>query len=243
MNETRYFLLWLMPPILQNIIFIWLIENDDLIQTPLLDQGISLFIQNAISLLFAIFFTVLILALGMDFCKKIGARLLLLRSDYSVKDDIIKPALLVGLVVSGILFAIDLFYPLSNPYAFVVIQGGQQFFYRLANNLLSVISYGINVFLFWFAGIALLIRKILKNTSRDSAMYASIIFISLIWNIGMRAWGLGASPINIDLVVQSGVSIILGVLFWKKGFETAVLCHLIIVFIVQMAALAIHFLH
>ena len=237
MNETRYFLLWLTPSILQNIIFIWLMQyaNPSPSQT-LMDSGVSLFIQMLVTSLFALFFTVLILALGMDFAKKIGARLLLLRDDYSVKNDIIKPALVAGLIVSGIILAINLFYPLSSPfYSFVILSGWQQYILRLLNNMLSVISYDIGFLLVWVCGLSLLIRSIFKNISTNRLVYGSIVFVSFMRHLfTMIIRFMSTAVFAIDPIVNFGVDMVLGVLFWKKGFETTVLCHLIIVFIVQI---------
>ena len=212
-----------------------------------------------ISSLFALFFTVLILALGMDFAKKIGARLLLLRGDYDFKNDILKPACITGIIVSAIVIIINMIMPLTDPiYSFFPVESTQQFILRMLSNLFSVISYNISFLLVWVCGLGLLIRSIFKNTPTNTIMYISIVmmaFLRHLLSMLIRFMSIAilyiepqmqiaSTPIvSIDPIIRFGIDVVLGILFWKKGFETAVLCHLIIVFIVQMATLVMHFLH
>lgn len=181
----------------------------------------------------SIIFQGFILTMGLDFAQKIGARLLLLNDDYYFKKDILKPAMIVGIVVSCIVCAINIAWPLE---LFSSLGETAVFFNRTLVSLLRFVVYDINLLLFWMAGLALLIKKITKSDAMDLVVYTSIALVAFLGNMASPIWQFGIMAFAVGPMVRCGIDVVLGVLFWKKGFETAVLCHLVIVLIFYLVA-------
>ncbi len=230
MTKVRYFISILCLVFLPAIML--MIVNRNAIVAVHPDEILPI-VGVLVSLSFSLFIFSFVLAAGMDFTEKIGARLLLLQENYNVKKDILKPALIAGIAVAVILlmlrtrFHFELITYLEESTGF--------YFYKRVGILLSVIHYDVRILLFWMAGCALFIKKLTRSASMDAIMYLSIILISFLFNMGSPIWNLGLTAIPLGEAVRCGIDIVLGVLFWKKGFETAVLCHLIITFIFYAA--------
>jgi hypothetical protein len=180
-----------------------------------------------------IIFQGFILTMSLDFAQKIGARLLLLNDDYYFKKDILKPAMIVGILVSCIICAINIIWPLE---LFSSLGEMAVFFNRTLGSLLLFVVYDINLLLFWMAGLALLIKKITKSDAMDLIVYTSIALVAFLGNMSSPIWHFGIMAFAIGPMVRCRIDVVLGVLFWKKGFETAVLCHFIIVLIFYLIA-------
>ena len=185
----------------------------------------------------------LMLFFGIYFAQKIGARLLLLDRQYDFMNDIFKPAALVGILYSGIVFiaharvgilgegVAGLIVPgrLFSLYLFSFVQETGLFFifYELSLQVFSAINTDALWLLFGVAGIALLLKTIIGGMSISRAMLISV-FICAFLSHFLVIWSYGFLMIP---VLESIRLLLLGLLFWKKGFETAIFSHLIMVFI------------
>lgn len=248
-NEKRYFVFWLMldsllPLILGTIQFLDSVSANNVMKTEsltmseLMEQPLSLFITGLLSAFVILLFSAITLAIGMYFAEKIGAKLLLLQGNYDLKKDILKPALIVGIAVSCIVFVVYMISPFE---LFSFFEKYSYFsFYTTLVVPITVIKHDIRLLLFWIAGVGLLIKRVTRSSSMDLIMYASIVLIAFLVNMSSPMWHFGTSLIFsspmlvVGPVIRCGIDIVLGMLFWKKGFETAVLCHLIITFIFYM---------
>lgn len=269
MNEKRYFIFWLVldnlfPIFLFMIAFLsslrgYLVSDFESLSASdeLIKSLSSVFIISSVltrgvfDVAIVLLFSAIILAAGIDFAKKIGAKLLLLQDGYNLKNDIIKPACLVGIPLSSIAVVankISSFELLS-----FFEKSSYSSFHKILIVPFLVITHDIRLLLFFIAGIALLIRTITRSSSIDMIRSASIDMIvevsigvvsffyhmtSPIWLSGTRF--IRSNPILfMGPIINCGIGIALGILFWKKGFETAVLCHLIIALIFYSAALVL----
>ncbi len=167
--------------------------------------------------------------MGVRFAQKIGAKLLFLDGHYNFIQDILKPALFVGVLGAGAVLIINAVIPLAGAYPYIL-------FYKPLFSLVSVINYDVFLFLFCLCGFALLIKKITKNSSMTIIEYASVVLVALLQNGIWWIWQFGTAAFPIDPFVYFGLDVLLGTLFWKKGFETTVLCHLIIATILYVIA-------
>lgn len=161
------------------------------------------------------------LSLGMDFSQKIGMRFLLLDTTVRWNRDFFKPAMLVGVLYASAVLVVNALMPLG-----VFSHPQSRSFFGLFDKLFSVISYDAFMLLFLISGLALLLKKIGKNISLSVMVPVSIILISLMdsnkidlwWRYGMATF-----------MLKCSMTSLLGLLFWRKGFETALLCHIIVV--------------
>lgn len=230
MTKVRYFISILCAAFLP-VIMLMIVNRDEIVAVHA-DEILPI-VGVLAGLAISLFIFSFVLAAGMDFAERIGARLLLLQENYNVKKDILMPGLIAGIAVAAVLlmlrtrFHFELFADLETNADF--------YFYKRVVVLLSVIKYDVSTLLFWMAGCALFIKKLTRSAAMDAIMYVSIILISLLFNMGSPIWNFGLVAIPVGEAVRCGIDILLGVLFWKKGFETAVLCHLIITFIFYAA--------
>jgi hypothetical protein len=246
MNEKRYFIFWLILGSLLKLILvvIWVLDRVNannmgnvgtLTASELMEQPVSVLISGLVGIALVLLISTIILALGMDFAKKIGVKFLLLQENHDLKKDILYPAIIAGVAVSCIVIVASVISPFE---LFSFFETESYFFsYKTLMILLATIQYDIRLLLFWISGLALLIKKVTRSASMDTIMYTSIVLIALLFNMSSPMWNLGTSLIlsNPMLVfgpaMRCGIDIMLGTLFWKKGFEVAVLCHVIIVFL------------
>ena len=182
---------------------------------------------------YSLFISSFVLAIGMYFAEKIGAQFVLLQEHYDVKKDILKPALVVGVATSCILCVIHMISPFD---LFVFEKEVSHFFYKQIIILSRIIPGDVSQLLFWMSGLALLIKTITRSAAMNVIMYASIVLIALLFDTGTLIWNFGITGITLDAAMACAVSIVIGVLFWRKGFEAAVLCHMIIAAIFYMVA-------
>ncbi len=233
MTKERYFisiLCLVYPPII-----ILLIANiDDFVGE--FPDAVSPVALGLVSLAISVFIFSFMLAAGMYFAEKIGARLLLLQENYNVKKDILKPALIIGVAISVILLMMRMIFPFD---LFAGLEGNIHSSYKKLAAAFAVIQYDVRTLLFWMSGCALLIKTLTRSKAMDAIMYTSIVLIAFLFNIGQPIWNFGVAIIAVGAVVRCGIDIMLGVLFWKKGFEVAVLCHMIIALILYLIAPAV----
>jgi len=180
-----------------------------------------------------IMFRGFLVTIGLYFAERIGAPFLLLNDNYDLKKDILKPAIIVGTVVSCIVVAIDT----ASPFELFSFPGELPGpFYGTLISLVNCIVYDVNLLLLWIAGLALLIKKVTNNADMDLIVYTSIVLIAFLFNMSSPIWHFGITAFIIGPMIRSGIDVVLGVLFWKKGFETAVLCHLVMILIFYLIA-------
>jgi hypothetical protein len=161
----------------------------------------------------------LMISFGIDFAQKVGLRLLFLEGNFRFGRDILKPAILVSsfyictwLVIKILTFSVLL---IKSP---------------LDSVLLKLFFYDTCLFLFGLSGCALLLKKIGKKIPMSIIMPVSIFLVAFLYNWGCAMFlggGLVIGKFRI-LIANFFCDILLGMLFWRKGFETAVLCHVFI---------------
>jgi hypothetical protein len=244
MSEKRYFIFWLIVGSLFPLIgiavqfFLSIGANNAMNATTmsgLEEHPVSILIIGVFGVALSLLFSAIALALGMDFAKRIGAKLLLLHEHYDLKKDILYPATITSVAVSCIVIVANMISPFE---LFTFFEGySYSFLTKMLTALFTVIKYDIQLLLLWISGLAVLIKMVTRSKSTDLVMYVSIVLIAFLFNLGSSIWHLGAglvlsSPMLVfGPAMRCGIDVVLGVLFWKKGFETAVLCHLIIVFL------------
>ena len=200
-----------------------------------LPQGMgSQLLQIVIFSIFSMIIVGMQVELGMYFAQAVGAPLLLLQRDFRLKEDILKPAIVVGGVCGFVLLfanqfvSIDLFpeYFFKN---FFHNKYSHFFSYKMLIYVLGSVADSTALLLLFISGLGLLISSIAKNISINLVMLISILLYSLLSSMH-QVFFATAGISMISLGIRMCLDIIRAVIFWKKGFETAVLCHLIIVF-------------
>ena len=177
------------------------------------------------------------LSLGIDFAKKVDAKLLLLDGHYSFMKDIFNPAVVVGALYAGAVLIVNAVLPSPSLSVFFYEHSGV-LFYKSFFSVFSILGYDVSMFLFSLCGIALLIKKITKNISVTAIDHVSVVLVAVLHNIVPWLWKFG-TVFMIDPIIGFATDMVLGVLFWKKGFETAVLCHFVIAIILYAIAPAV----
>jgi len=197
-----------------------------------------------------ILFNGFVIAAGLDFSQKIGARLLFLTEQFDFKKDIFKPAVLAAIAYSGACLLahglsikyMGIDYPWLYLFSNLEINWFTSMLMVISFRLFEVINEDIWLLLLGVSGVALLVKKIISHISASRAMLVSIFLCSFLSVIFHVIWKHGFSmQAIVPSVEMIGQTMLLGLLFWKKGFETAVLCHLIIVFILYLVAPAVVF--
>lgn len=179
---------------------------------------------------FAIAMHTVALVMGFYFAQQIGARLLFLQEDYDFKDDVLKPALLAGSLYVTVALLINTIMPLGELYfdfsSYVDI--AESFF----NTIFYKIRFDLFGLLFGLCGSVFAIKKIAKDVSLSVIMSICIVVISvlpvsvLLFDCFGR-FGCAASQF-MGLSFGISNSLLLGILFWKKGLETAMLYEVIV---------------
>jgi hypothetical protein len=234
MDKKQYFWLWWALASLTPVISVVLVL------TGIISVGLAVSpIMLLILCIWAISFDGFILTMGLHFAQKIGAHLLFLNGHYNCKKDILMPALVMGVVAACTGLAINAVVPVTTIRLFFDAPS-YDFLYQALPNIFSAFGYGIFVLLFSVAGFALLIKKVTKNASLSILMPVSIILVTFLRNVVPLIWTFGTAVAVVDpyinCAVACSIDVLLGMLFWKKGFEIAVLCHLVMSFIFYIVA-------
>jgi hypothetical protein len=178
----------------------------------------------------------LALFFGMKLAKKVGAQFLLLNKRSNLKQDLFKPAIFFGIICALTLLLVDFILP-HTPLNLWFILTHTPLLHGLLGACFGVINQDVILCLIWICGIALILKKIFKQTAMNVLVPASIIISALIFGavhvpIFVHNF-LPETPLLIFKVMIlnfiSGATF--GMLFWKKGFETAVFAHFITDFI------------
>lgn len=233
MNKKNYFyFLWALSSITSTIPVVLIFMGVLPIGQMIPPIGVVL----ALALL-GITFDGFMVTMGIYFAQKIGARLLFLDGNYDYKKDILQPAIVTGVAISSMILIINAV--LSN-YSFFEKYSGVKFYIPL-QDMIAVLNSDIFLLLCLVSGLALLIKKITKTSSVSVMFMGGIIVTVLLRNVFPLMWLFGTAIdafnlLVINALIAIGIESALGVLFWKKGFETAVLYHFIIVLVFYLIA-------
>ena len=160
--------------------------------------------------------------IGIYLAQKIGLRLLLLENQYSFHKDIFMPAIVTASAYSALVLLVNKFIPIASL---------NFFSWNFLRYLTFALRFDIPILLFGLTLIAFIIKKIAQNASLSFIMPISIILLSLLIHaaplIACLFFDCGLEKV-IDLLYTPFTTAVLGVLFWKKGFEAALLCSIII---------------
>jgi hypothetical protein len=168
------------------------------------------------------------LFLGMDFASKIGMRFLLLEKHVDWGRDLFKPAVVVSVVYVLVVLVVDPFISLGK---FYLPQNRSVL--ALLMKLFSAISADVIMLLFLLSGLALFLKKIGKNISLSIIMLMSIVLIALISGLSIDLWWrFGVTTFMFKIIM----SLALGGIFWRKGLEAELLCHIIVVIMLYAIA-------
>jgi hypothetical protein len=243
---------------------LWAISSIGIVVTSVLifliisptEQEVPLKLYMIVAVLLGVFVYGFCITMGLYFSQKIGARLLFLEGHFDWKKDIIKPAALVAVIYSVMavlanLLLMKFFEGASDVEELPLLVERQNLllgssFSISMTGLLSafsgmwiriseVINADIVSLLFVLSGIALLEKKIFRDMSTSRAMLMAIAWVAIFASLkGIRVHGF--SMLLIVSIIEMIRQVLLGLLFRKKGFETAVLCHILIVSIIYAAS-------
>ncbi len=189
--------------------------------------------------LFSIVMHTCALLLGLCCAQKIGAKLLFLDGDYNFKKDILKPAVIAGVIFAGIFLANVLRSDSFLNYVYGLSFGGvfewfiDKLFYSLRMDLFTL--------LFGICGLAFIIKKVAKNVAISSIIPISIglmtivPYLPLLFDCIMRGFSSNI-PFLISSLWKSAEWLLIALLFWKKGLEAALACEMVIVTIIYLIA-------
>ncbi len=178
------------------------------------------------------------LLVGLYYALKIDAKLLFLDENYNFKNDIIKPA-----VITGVIFAVLFLANALRSGVFLNYVQDPSFgvFELFINKLFYSLRTHLMMLLFGVCGLALLIKKVTKDVAMSIIMPISIgsmtiaPYVPVLYDSIMRGFSPNTSFLTSSLLA-SVHWLLIAVLFWKKGLETALLCDAVIVSIVYLIA-------
>jgi hypothetical protein len=236
MNEkTYYLLLWILSiigsfaviPFVQHVALF--LGNQPIELTPLIIFA-TIFESMILNALF--------IFLGTKFSKKLDIKFLLLNKHIHYVQDILRPGVISGIVCALLMLIADRLIP-----------GLTLTLYSLGTNtppligllaLIEVIKQQIFLNLFCLSGIALLLKTFFKSAKMSLLMWVSIIGVSLLFGIAhIPTFVQEITPFTPILIFRilllntiSGTTF--GLLFWKKGFEVAIVSHFTVDFILYV---------
>ena len=174
---------------------------------------------------------------GLRFAEKLGIRFLFLDKNTNYINDLIKPGLFAGIGCALTMLIVDKLLPLSS-LSLNALAKSTRPFYGLLAALFGVVNQEVLLCLLGISGIALLLKKLFKNLSMASIIWASILLASFLFGLShiptfIHAISISASSTITRIVILNLISgTTFGLLFWRKGFETAVFAHFIVDFII-----------
>lgn len=175
---------------------------------------------------------------GIYFAQKIGVRFLLLEERYDFVRDTFKPAVFVGVVYAGAALVINALMPIVAINLFSNISP-----IEFLSMVLSLIRFDLMILLFCVSGIAFIIKKLAKKAPLSVVMPICGGLVGILPHAALLIlFMVGSYPLDHDLrsfvVIDSLFDVVTYVLltrlFWKKGLETAILCHVVIIAILRM---------
>jgi len=231
----------------QYFIFLWILGAISTIAVYPFSQVVALLTGNSLMdieltnttiMVFLLEGTVvhgIVLFFGMKFADKIGAKFLLMRSGVSWMADLFRPAIIGGILCSATVLLVDYLLPISSLTLGSLIMQTPPL-YGLLAVAGGVVSQEVLLCLLIISGIALLFKKLFKTADMNTVMPISIGISAFLFGVMHLPTFINIMDIgNADLVLVVRVIMLniitgttFGMLFWKKGFETAVLAHLIV---------------
>ncbi len=174
---------------------------------------------------------------GLRFAEKIGIRFLFLDKNTDYINDFFKPAIFAGIGCALSMLIIDRLLPLSS-LSLTALAKFTPPLYGLMAAIFGVINQGSLLCLLGISGIALLLQKLYKNIGMPFIIAISIFFAALLFGLAhiptfMQAISISGLSVVARIVILNLISgITFGILFWCKGFETAVFAHFVVDFII-----------
>lgn len=176
----------------------------------------------------------LILFFGLRFAEKIGIRFLLLEANVHYWDDLIKPSLFAGVGCASFMFIVDALLP-SSSFTLSALAQSVAPLHGFLTAVFGVLNQEVILCLFGVSGIALLLKRVFENErSRSLIMVMSIVIAALLFGlfhlpVFLHAVATLGFPLIIRIMLLNLISgVTFGLIFWRKGFETAVLTHCIV---------------
>jgi hypothetical protein len=238
-NKKQYFmLLWALGSVTEVL---------HAVGVSLSSEGFPVILIILVSAAFGISIYGFILTMGLHFAQKIDAKLLFLEENYNFKNDIVKPAIIAGVIFAGVFLAnllrsdvfLNYVHDLSSGGTFGATFGGT--FEWFINKLFNSLRTDLMMLLFGLCGLVFLMKKIAKNAAVSTIMPISIglmiiaPYVPVLYDSIIR----GFSP-NITFLISSLFAsaqwLLIALLFWKKGLETALTCEVVIASIIYLIA-------
>ena len=234
MTKKQYFmLLWAVSSIASIITVVTMLMKDEI--PPIMPPIPLIVVVSAIG---GICIYGFFLSLGMDFANKIGLRFLLLDVNTDWYKDFLRPAIVIGTLYSCLLLVINVFTSPLFTFSVYHFLSWNIIFYKAMENVFNVIAEDAFAILFVFSGVALLIKKVVKNASMFIIIPAAIICIIMVPNVVEYIWRPGAS-VPFTFSVDKLNAVLLYMVAWLKGFETALLCHVFVTLILSLIVPAV----
>ena len=180
----------------------------------------------------------LLLLFGFYAAQKSGFRFVLLEQNYNIVHDIIKPAVVCGIVVAASIFLIIPILSLQV----VPVPFSPSMIYRLLHGIKITLA----ILLAGLGGLAFILRKIAKNASTSTIIPMVIGLIVTVSLCPLIFDCIYKNCVNVSLILDHAIMIIVtigfsGILFWKKGLEVAVLYDIVLISLLHMIAPAVLF--
>ena len=173
---------------------------------------------------------------GMKLAHKVGARFLLLSHNVNWKSDLFKPGILCGISAALAMLLVDFMLPKASM-TFWFLLTHIPLSQGLPAAVFGIVNQQVALCLLLISGILIVLKKIFKQTSSNSLMFVSIILSALIFGAAhVPQFVHGMTPeapllIFRIMIINLISGMTFGMFFWKKGFETAVLAHFVVDFI------------
>jgi len=192
----------------------------------------------------------ILIFLGLKFSQKLGIHLLLLDENANLKQDLFKPGITIGIICTVLMLIADRLLPAAHLNLYYIATHMNPLY-----GLLGLIPAAFNeevvvrlFFAFRYSFVAK--KKFFKGLNISTIMWMSVLFTALFFGLGHIATFVhemtATTPlIVLRMLVLNGISgVLFGLLFWRKGFETAMLAHfvsdlLLYVFIPLISSLSI----
>lgn len=222
-KKNYFFILWMLVSLDS---FVFIIERAILLWSTLgyfphgelvsMGTGLATIVVNSIAL-----------CIGVYCAKRIGMRFLFLQENYDVLNDVLKPAVVIAGLYSVVVLFIHGWRPISSVAYLSIptpgVSSGMYFF----KTILLLLRFDLFVLLFCICGLAFIIRKIMARVQLSTIMPISIIVSCLLIHLFLLFNP--QAHIVVDALYSVVTCVLLGMLFWKKNLEAALLCHVIII--------------
>jgi len=169
---------------------------------------------------------------GRKFAQKIGIKFLFLDKNTTVMNSLIKPGLLVGMLCTFLQVTVDKLLPTAQ-FSLHYLTINTPPLYGLIGSIYGAFNEEVFMQLFFLSAIAVLLTKMFKQVHKNTIMWNAIIITSLVFGLCHLPNFVHAITPDTPLIVlrvlllNSISGVLFGYVFWRKGFEVAMLAHLI----------------